>query len=714
MKRILFLLMAMLFCIAGTVRAESILWVSSGTAFDQGYIDVLEAEGYVVDRLDQAVDLTLEKVDLANTYDLVIIGRDTGSGDYASSPNEVALWNSITSPMINLTAWLWRDNRWHWLDSTSTFTTSASTKVTLSTDDPMYDKLFNGVTLSEDNVVQLAANDTTILPTSSVGNGKLIAHRNFDNEPYVWIAYWETGQEFFTGVDVYAAGPRMALASGDVRDSNRGAYNFTDAGTTLFLNAVYMMSGATFNRPPFVSGGNDLIANVGEPVSLSATAYDPDSELNVTWAAISGPSNVQFADVASVNTDVTFFAKGTYVLEITVTDGETTSSDRTTVYVRDDADNSMIAHWNFDGISGDLLPDVTGNGFNGTYYRPGELDPNLVPGNMIPVSSDAVDLATGDKYWEVPNAYNANDPNFNDLSTGMTVAAWVNNADTSIYAPMIVGNGLDGWRLGVNDTAFNLVCHDVGLDLFARDINPFDGSWHHVVGIYDGVASEAYIYVDGQLAATAAVAQGSLFAKGDDYPTIQIANRGDADRPWKGLIDDIKVFNYPMTALEVEALAAEGDRAVVVSAGEDQVVNLKGLPVPMDGTLVVDDGVPYAASLVWSVVSVPAGVELTDVVFDDTTIEDPMVTFPNVEGNYTLRLTADDTVSTDADDVIIVVDIPSCTEVIADGLGIASDISGPEGVADCYIDIYDFAAVAADWLRCNNPADANCEWPYLQ
>jgi hypothetical protein len=43
--------------------------------------------------------MTQAKVDMVNTFDLVIVGRDTISGDYAST-EEVTLWNSITSPMI--------------------------------------------------------------------------------------------------------------------------------------------------------------------------------------------------------------------------------------------------------------------------------------------------------------------------------------------------------------------------------------------------------------------------------------------------------------------------------------------------------------------------------------------------------------------------------------------------------------------------------------
>jgi hypothetical protein len=102
---------------------------------------------------------------------------------------------------------------------------------------------------------------------------------------------------------------------------------------------------------------------------------------------------------------------------------------------------------------------------------------------------------------------------------------------------------------------------------------------------------------------------------------------------------------------------------------------------------------------------------------------------------------------TDTDRIIIhnylaekYIDTLTCSNVIADGYGIASDISGtegvsdcrvdiydfaamvndwlscndPEGVPDCRVDMYDFAAMANDWLRCNDPEDVNCEWIYQQ
>ncbi len=100
------------------------------------------------------------------------------------------------------------------------------------------------------------------------------------------------------------------------------------------------------------------------------------------------------------------------------------------------------------------------------------------------------------------------------------------------------------------------------------------------------------------------------------------------------------------------------------------------------------------------------------VIFSDDTIEDPTVTFPPVSGTYILSLTADDTTRQVTDEVNIVVVVPTCADVLADGLGYAIDLSGPEGVPDCHVDMFDFMVLIQDWLKCNDPADPICVWPY--
>lgn len=46
-----------------------------------------------------------------------------------------------------------------------------------------------------------------------------------------------------------------------------------------------------------------------------------------------------------------------------------------------------------------------------------------------------------------------------------------------------------------------------------------------------------------------------------------------------------------------------------------------------------------------------------------------------------------------------------CNEVKEAGFRLDADIYGD---GDCYVDLYDFSVLAAQWLNCNNPLDANC------
>ena len=55
----------------------------SGT--DYGWVDLLVRRDIRWIGWSQASVMTQAKVDLANTYDLVIVGRDTISGDYANT-----------------------------------------------------------------------------------------------------------------------------------------------------------------------------------------------------------------------------------------------------------------------------------------------------------------------------------------------------------------------------------------------------------------------------------------------------------------------------------------------------------------------------------------------------------------------------------------------------------------------------------------------------
>lgn len=87
-----------------------------------------------------------------------------------------------------------------------------------------------------------------------------------------------------------------------------------------------------------------------------------------------------------------------------------------------------------------------------------------------------------------------------------------------------------------------------------------DGSWHHILANYDQSANQTKLYIDGKL-------ENQM----DQYPTILSAsntyigreNPGTAiDIHFSGLIDDVKIYNYSLSADEIKADYNSGASAV--------------------------------------------------------------------------------------------------------------------------------------------------------
>lgn len=92
------------------------------------------------------------------------------------------------------------------------------------------------------------------------------------------------------------------------------------------------------NAAPTVNAGSDRTGAVGQAMNLDGTVNDdglPASPgaTTATWSKVSGPGNVTFANAKAVDTTATFSAVGEYVLRLSATDGDKTSTDEVTVTV---------------------------------------------------------------------------------------------------------------------------------------------------------------------------------------------------------------------------------------------------------------------------------------------------------------------------------------------------------------------------------------------
>ena len=471
-----------------------------------------------------------------------------------------------------------------------------------------------------------------------------------------------------------------------------------------------------FNSTPYVDAGDyQSILWPADSVQLAATVsddgrpyQDPPADpctpvgLTLTWSQLSGPGTVGFSDTTIADPTVTFPAAGYYDLQLRVFDGDKDACDVVGIYVKTDS-TLPIAYWDFETGNGTNVVDRTLNNNFGTFSS--VLEPNWVDGwigdGAIEVREEGSHVViTVDPYA---------DPNLDAQKYEITVSAWVkvNSWGTAENWNGIVtkGNGetasgAGGWSLLRNSSNNTLSFSVPGAGRVDGSLSVRDGYWHHIVGVHDGVTMS--MYTDG-------LPDGSVQASGLLKPCaaeVWIGGNSEIeDNFFNGEIDDVRIYSYGMDLDGVQALAAMGALIPVVDAGEDQVFAIQDGFVQLDGT-VTDDGKPEAATLVWSETSGPG-----DVVFSDTAIEGPTATFSEV-GTYVLRLTANDTIAVIYDEVTITVESPICQNVIDDGLLITSDISGPEGIPDCYVDLYDVAEFASYWLRCNNPQDSECDFPY--
>jgi len=225
-----------------------IVWVSDfyddnedGAPDDQAWVDMLTAEGYKVDYTPDKhwIELDDAKIALLNSADLVIVSRNSNSGDYDDG-DEPTQWNSIATPLILSSTHIVRSSRWKWLDTTSTKNDMVPVQA-VDLDSPIFD----GVALDADNQLEYVTGaNVTYVGTADAGNGTVIAARADNAE--IAIAAWEAGVEFYPGSGQIAGGPRMFIAAGSQEtkpEIGRGEINLTAAGQAMFLNAISLMLG---------------------------------------------------------------------------------------------------------------------------------------------------------------------------------------------------------------------------------------------------------------------------------------------------------------------------------------------------------------------------------------------------------------------------------------------------------------------------------------
>jgi len=215
----------------------------------------------------------------------------------------------------------------------------------------------------------------------------------------------------------------------------------------------------------------------------------------------------------------------------------------------------ITAYWNFDENSGTNLPDVTGNGYNGTLQNMGDED--WVPG----IIGNALDF-DGDNDQVDMGMVSA----FGNLGV-LTVTLWVKtNSSAGTKSLVRYDAGDFGWGVifrpsGYPEFQVKGTSHE-GSGQSTTAVN--NGSWHFVVGRYSGTLLE--IIVDVSDNDNLPYSLGNCTSDQDLY-----IGSGAASEYFTGSIDEVGFWRRALTDAEIIQLYNNGDGKILYAATEPTI-----------------------------------------------------------------------------------------------------------------------------------------------
>ncbi|MDA0161538.1 DUF4082 domain-containing protein [Solirubrobacter ginsenosidimutans] len=277
------------------------------------------------------------------------------------------------------------------------------------------------------------------------------------------------------------------------------------------------------------------VSNTGSG-ALDVSAADDAAWLTVTPATATAPATL------TVTPNSTGLAVGTYSATVTVTatTAGATGSPKTigvTLTVAA-APTSLVGAWGFDEASGATAQDASGRGNVGTIDGATRSPSGKFGGAL---SFDGVnDLVT------------VADANSLDLTTGMTMEAWIRpTAIGGLWRSVMIKEQPSNliYALYADDSGGKPAAHifttaDKGSSGAAATVA---NAWTHLAATYDG--ANVRIYVNGVLSSTKAITGAIKVSTG----ALRIGGNSIWGEWFTGLIDEVRLYNRALTVAELQA-----------------------------------------------------------------------------------------------------------------------------------------------------------------
>ena len=209
----------------------------------------------------------------------------------------------------------------------------------------------------------------------------------------------------------------------------------------------------------------------------------------------------------------------------------------------------LALYYDFEGISGDEVIDKSGTGNDGTIM--GKLD--------------QVEGKYGDGLLFDCNAANyvdAGEPSFGGLKDGGTIAAWVKPVgEMAILSAIRKDFDFNIFVLG--GAAGGEWFKEGSLYSSAGPTQLEENEWYHLAATWDGDTLE--VYLDGELEVTRSVPNFPLAGESGILAIGMTPHFGG--QPFRGGIDEVAIYDRPLTADELEKVM-EGSLASVEASGK--------------------------------------------------------------------------------------------------------------------------------------------------
>jgi glucose/arabinose dehydrogenase len=210
----------------------------------------------------------------------------------------------------------------------------------------------------------------------------------------------------------------------------------------------------------------------------------------------------------------------------------------TATYTATQQPNGLVGAWGFNEGTGTAVGDSSGMGNNGTLSGSASWSTSGKYGKALSFNGTAGRVT-------VPNAASLN------FNSSYTMEAWVNPTQLSNYQTILIKEttgGACGYWLQTTSNKIasgfrNGSCREYVSNTPTIPLN----QWSHLAAVFDDSANTYKLYLNGALIST----NTETLAPVPNTQSLLFGDDGSSER-WRGLLDDIRLYNRPLSASEIQ------------------------------------------------------------------------------------------------------------------------------------------------------------------